>query len=121
MASDSLNELHTAELHQLDRVLESSVLHGSETLRKLLRYLIEQRFKHPGVVIKEQQIARELLGKGQDFDPRLDPTVRVQVGRLRTKLVEYYAAEGTDDDIVIEIPKGAFDATFRRRTARVAT
>jgi hypothetical protein len=118
MGPDSLNELHTAESRQLDRVLGGSVLHGSETLRKLLRYLVEQRLIHPGVAIKEQQIARELLGKGEEFDPRLDPTVRVQVGRLRTKLVEYYATEGMADDIVIEIPKGAYDATFRHRAPR---
>ena len=115
MGPDSLNAVQTAESNQLDRVLQSSVLHGSETLRKLLRYLVEQRLHHPGVVVKEPQIARELLGKGLSFDPQLDPTVRVQVGRLRTKLVEYYATEGTSDEIVIEIPKGAYDATFRRR------
>lgn len=117
MGPDSLNAVQTVESNQLDRVLQSSVLHGSETLRKLLRYLVEQRLHHPGVVVKEPQIAHELLGKGLSFDPQLDPTVRVQVGRLRTKLVEYYATEGTSDEIVIEIPKGAYDATFRRRTS----
>lgn len=119
MGPDSLNAVQTAESNQLDRVLQSSVLHGSETLRKLLRYLVEQRFNHLGVVVKEQQIAQQLLGKGQGFDPQLDPTVRVQVGRLRTKLVEYYAAEGSADEIVIEIPKGAYDVTFRHRSTRI--
>jgi hypothetical protein len=118
MGADGLSELHATELQQLHRALESSVLHGSETLRKLLRYLVEQRLKNPGAAIKEQQIARELLGKGLDFDPKLDPTVRVQVGRLRAKLVEYYATEGAADDIIIDIPKGAYHATFRRKTAQ---
>lgn len=118
MLPDSLNVAQTAESNQLDRVLQSAVLHGAETLRRLLRYLADQRFQHPGVVLKEQQIAQELLGKGLDFDPQLDPTVRVQVGRLRTKLVEYYAAEGSADDILIEIRKGGYDVTFRRRSSR---
>ena len=111
--------MYPAEFQQLDRVEDSSVLHGSETLRRLLHYLVEQHFEHPGGTIKEQQIARELLGKGADFDPRIDPTVRVQVGRLRSKLVEYYATEGTADDIIIEIPKGSYEATFRRRTPAI--
>ena len=115
MEPDSLNAVQSAESQQLDRVLQSSVLHGSETLRRLLRYLAGQSLHRPGVVVKEQQIAQELLGKGQNFDPQLDPTVRVQIGRLRTKLVEYYAAEGLTDDIVIEIPRGAYGVSFRHR------
>jgi hypothetical protein len=119
MGPDSLKAVQTAESHQLDRVLQSSVLHGSETLRKLLRFLADRHFNHPGVVVKEQQIAQQLLGKGLGFDPQQDPTVRVQVGRLRTKLVEYYAAEGSADEIIIEIPKGAYDITFRHRSPQV--
>src|SRR5260370_2484705 len=41
--------------------------------------------------------------------------VRVQAGRLRAKLSEYYSANGTDDSIVVELPKGTYVLAFHHR------
>jgi len=41
--------------------------------------------------------------------------VRVQAGRLRTKLAEYYASDGLEDPILVEIPKGTYALTFHPR------
>jgi len=41
--------------------------------------------------------------------------VRVQAGRLRAKLAEYYSANGTDDSIVVELPKGTYVLAFHHR------
>src|SRR5260370_7808136 len=41
--------------------------------------------------------------------------VRVQAGRLRTKLAEYYGSEGADDSILVEMPKGNYLLTFHQR------
>jgi hypothetical protein len=38
--------------------------------------------------------------------------VRVQAVKLRSKLTEYYSAEGRDDAVVISIPKGSYVAIF---------
>src|SRR5260370_30345113 len=38
--------------------------------------------------------------------------VRVQAGRLRTKLAEYYASEGAADSISVEMPKGTYVLSF---------
>jgi hypothetical protein len=38
--------------------------------------------------------------------------VRVQAGRLRTKLHEYYATEGKEDRILIDLPKGQYTPVF---------
>ena len=46
------------------------------------------------------------LGKPSSYDPRSDSTVRVQIGRLRQKLAEYYSVEGKTDTFLLEIPKG---------------
>ena len=62
--------------------------------------------ENPGVPIKEYQIATEVFWPGADFDPRLDSTVRVQTGRLRSKLNEYYSGQGSEDRLIVEIPKG---------------
>jgi hypothetical protein len=101
---------------QIDRLINSHSLRGSESLCKLLRYLAEHSLDHPGVSLKEYQIATEVLGRSVGFDPQSDSTVRVQAGRLRFKLAEYYAHEGPDDQIVVEVPKGAYALTFHVRT-----
>jgi hypothetical protein len=69
---------------------------------------------HPGVPLKEYQIATEVFGRQPDFDPQLDSMVRVQAGRLRTKLAEYYASEGAADPIWVEMPKGTYVLSFHK-------
>src|SRR3981081_2772018 len=101
---------------QVDKLINSHSLRGSESLCKLLRYLAEHSLDHPGVALKEYQIATEVLGRPPGFDPQSDSTVRVQAGRLRIKLGEYYAHEGLDDPILVEVPKGSYALTFQLRT-----
>src|SRR3974390_2578544 len=103
---------------QIDRLIKSHSLHTSESLCKLLRYLAEHSLDHPGVALKEYQIATEVLGRPAGFDPQSDSTVRVQAGRLRVKLAEYYGQEGADDLIVVELPKGSYALTFHLRGPR---
>ena len=101
---------------QIDRLIKSHSLSGSESLCKLLRYLAEHSLDHPGVALKEYQIATEVLGRSGGFDPQSDSAVRVQAGRLRMKLAEYYAHEGREDPIIVELPKGSYSLTFHERT-----
>ncbi len=102
---------------QIELLVHSSVLHGSESLCKLLRYLAKHALDHPGEPLKEYQIATEVYGRRPDFDPQLDSAIRVQAGRLRGKLADYYAAEGAHDPILVELPKGTYVLQFHRRTA----
>jgi len=104
---------------EIEKLINSHTLHGSESLCRLLRYLADQAVKHPGVSLKEYQIATEVFGRPADFDPHLDSLVRVQAGRLRSKIGEYYASEGADDPIVAELPKGTYALTFHPATAPV--
>jgi hypothetical protein len=104
-------------LEQIDRLVASHALHGSESLCKLLRYLAKHAADHPGAPIKEFQIATEVFGRSADFDPQLDSMVRVQAGRLRSKLTEYYNSDGLSDPIVVELPKGTYLLSFHHRNS----
>lgn len=104
-----------SKLGQIEKLTSSSVLHGSESLCNLLRFLTKQSLDHPGSTAKEYQIATEVFGRARDFDPRLDSTVRVQTGRLRSKLAEYYAGDGIGDHVVVEIPRGSYHVIFHYR------
>jgi hypothetical protein len=105
---------------QLDKLLASRTLHGSESLCRLLQYLANHSFEHQGASPKEYQIATEVFGRQNDFDPHLDSMVRVQAGRLRAKLAEYYASEGADDELILEMPKGSYALTFHQRPGGTA-
>jgi len=112
--------LENAQLQAaVDRLAASQALHGSESLRKLLRYLAKRAQDQPGIQVKEYQIATEVFGRQPNFDPQLDSFVRVQAGRLRAKLSEYYASEGTSDPVIIELPKGSYALAVHERTATV--
>jgi hypothetical protein len=104
---------------QIEKLLSSHALHGSESLCKLLRYLADQALEHPGASPKEYQIATEVFGRPNDFDPHLDSTVRVQAGRLRAKLAEYYASEGAEDQILVDFPRGTYALAFHERSQGV--
>jgi hypothetical protein len=101
---------------EIEKLVASHALHGSESLCKLLRYLGKHAMEHPGVPVKEYQIATEVFGRQADFDPQLDSMVRVQAGRLRTKLSEYYNTEGAADRLIVELPKGSYAVAFHERT-----
>src|SRR5438105_14599099 len=104
---------------EIEKLVASHALHGSESLCKLLRYLGKQALDHPGMPVKEYQIATEVFGRQADFDPQLDSMVRVQAGRLRTKLAEYYNTEGATDRVVVELPKGSYAVGFHERANSV--
>ncbi|HEY2974221.1 MAG TPA: hypothetical protein VGJ48_17025 [Pyrinomonadaceae bacterium] len=100
------------KIEQLERVLQSRTLQNSENLKAFLRFVVEKTVADEDVQLKEYTIATEVFGRRSDYDPRIDSVVRVQAGRLRTKLQEYYTAEGKNDQIVIDLPKGHYHPVF---------
>src|ERR1700727_2787345 len=101
---------------EVDNIIKSHSLRSSESLCRLLLYLAKQSIDHPDAQLKEYQIATEVYGRHSDFDPQADSIIRVQVGRLRVKLTEYYATEGAADPIVVKIPKGSYHLIFEARS-----
>ncbi len=100
---------------QLDRILASSAFSEAERAQKFLRFIVELALTSRNHEIKESVIAVEVLGRAPSFDPRADPIVRVEAGRLRSRLVSYYDSEGSGDAVVIDLPKGGYVPEFRER------
>ena len=106
---------------QLQRILESRTLRNSEVLKRLLDYLGSQAIEGQADDLKEYRVGIEAFGKPKDYDPKLDSSVRVQAGKLRQKLDEYYRTEGLDDSIMVELPKGHFRLEFQPRHVEAST
>jgi len=106
---------------EIEKLTNSHSLRGSESLCRMLRYLAEHSLTDQPSAVKEYQIATEVFGRAAHFDPQADSTVRVQAGRLRSKLAEYYASEGAEDPILVELPKGSYVLSFHQRAAETKT
>jgi len=100
---------------QADRILQSKVFRTSGVLRHLLAYLVERCLAGEGDSLKEYSIGIDALGKPESFDPRQESVVRMHTARLRQKLTEYYRTEGSEDPILLDLPKGGFKVTFEVR------
>ena len=100
---------------QIQRILRSKAFRTSEVQRNLLAYLAEKSIGGSADSLKEYTIGLDVFGKPASYDPRQESAVRMHVGRLRQKLAEYYRLEGTEDPVVVDLPKGGFKVVFEAR------
>src|SRR5690349_10924072 len=78
----------------------------------MLRYVVDKTLAGEGDQLKEYAVGVEVFERDEQYDPRVDSIVRVEAGRLRTKLDEYYNGEGASSPIRIGLPRGGYSATF---------
>jgi TolB-like protein len=101
---------------QLGRILASRFFANSSRLSRFLSFAAEHALSGNGDRLKEYVVGVEVFDRKSPYDPRIDPIVRVEARRLRSKLKSYYVSAGRDDRLVIEIPKGGYTPIFRVRT-----
>ncbi len=96
----------------LERILASQTFRRSERARSLLAYLVEREQAGDAERLKGYSIGVDVFGKDQKFDSSADAAVRVQAGRLRELLAQYYLEEGRADPVRISIPLGSYVPTY---------
>src|SRR5215467_5331728 len=84
---------------QLNRILASGIFASSQRLSKFLQFVVERSVADRGDEIKEYSLGVEVFERDANFDPRIDPIVRVQAAKIRSKLAEYYNGKGRDDSL----------------------
>lgn len=99
-------------LEALQRIVTSDPFAKSPRSRDFLAYVVTETVMGRGHKLKERTVARGALSRPDSFDARDDAGVRVQAGRVRTALDSYYAAEGAQCDIRIELPRGTYQPIF---------
>jgi eukaryotic-like serine/threonine-protein kinase len=98
---------------QLERLLASTALRYSERLSRFLKFVVEQALAGHADQLKESVLAIEIFDRHSSYDSRVDSVVRVEARRLREKLDKYYKADGLEDAVIIELPKGSYVPEFR--------
>jgi Tfp pilus assembly protein PilF len=96
--------LQESVIAQLERMLSRPPLASSPTLSRLLRFLVEETLAGRTADITEYNLGVRIFHRSADFNPRIDPIVRVQTHYLRAKLTQYYAGVGAQDPVLIELP-----------------
>ncbi len=109
--------IETGLIHnELLKIIDSRAI-KSDRHRKFLSYIVEETLAGRSNLIKAYSIATEVFKRGDDFDAAADPIVRVEAGRLRRALENYYLTDGKNDSLRIEIPKGGYLPEFRMTAA----
>lgn len=91
----------------------------AESLRRILIYLFERSQESGGPPVREQEIAIQALRRPADFDPKIDPIVRVSVASIRARLQQYFENEGRPEDLRLSMPKGQYRLQFEIAPPRV--
>ncbi|MBL4890505.1 MAG: hypothetical protein JKX91_01495 [Rhizobiaceae bacterium] len=102
----------SAILDSLDKILKHSAFASSQQLSSFLRYVVNQKLDGNEDRLKAYTIAVDALDRPENFNPQIDPIVRVLAGRLRHGLELYYEGEGARDAVKISIPKGSYRPHF---------
>lgn len=100
---------------QLDRILCAESFLRSPQLSRFLRFAVEKGLAGEKNQLKELTVALEVFDRPADFDPKLDPIVRVEAGRLRSKVREYFDTVGADDRLWVGLAKRGYRPVVRVR------
>ncbi len=96
----------------LDNILASELFLQSERQQRFLQYIVEQSLSGQADKINQYSIGIDVFDRDASFDPAIDSIVRVEAGRLRSKLREYYSLAGKLESIRIDVQKGSYNASF---------
>ncbi len=106
--------------NSLDQMLNSAVFKRASRMCRLMRYLVEQSLHGSRRDVSEYAIGLEVFDRDPStYYPGEDPVVRVQMGRLRDRLREYYANSTEQGNIHFSIPLGNYRILLKRSDKKV--
>ncbi len=98
---------------ELSRVLSCHEFRLSKRSQDFVRYVVEHTLSGREDMLKERTIGIEVFGRSTSYEPSDDATVRVKAGDVRKRLGLYYAEEGAQNPVRIELPPGTYVPEFR--------
>lgn len=106
---------HSAIRRQLEKITAHGLFARSDRMARFLRLALDRKLAGKEGELKEYLIGVEVFDRPDTYDPRVDPIVRVEARRLRTKLKTYYDTDGRHDPIVIHFATGSYAPEIRFR------
>lgn len=103
------------------RVASSITFEKSPRLRAFFVHVCHCALDNRPEAATEQQIGIRVYDRPPGYNPNEDNIVRSQARLLRMKLEHHFANEGSDEPVVITIPKGRYLPAFETRSEGTAT
>ena len=103
---------------QLLLIAQSPPFAGSPRLTEFLSYIVNQSLDGHGSDIRAKTIGIDLYGYGADDIEKKSTVVRVDAGRVRKKLKEYYSEYTSENELYIDLPKGSYAPVFTNTPER---
>jgi tetratricopeptide (TPR) repeat protein len=113
LPSDDLSISPDEVSAQIELILRSEGFKKSARLQDFLKYIVDETLQGRAADLKGVAIARAVFSVDDSFDPETNSIVRVEAGRLRQRLYEYYMEAGRSDPVLISIPKGSYEPRFK--------
>lgn len=101
------------------RISTSQTFSGSDRLIGFLEYVVEEEIADRGALVRAKTIAMDFYGYDSTEIEKRESVVRVDAGRLRRKLDEYYSHEGAGESLRFQLPKGQYRPVFEIAEADV--
>jgi adenylate cyclase len=96
----------------LENILGSQTFSDMPRLKRFLEYVVTETVEGRGHRLKGIVIACDVFDKTDPDEAQSTTIVRVEAGRLRRRLNEYYQNEGKDESFRIRMPKGGYVVIF---------
>ena len=101
----------------LERVVASPQMKRAARMREFLLFVGQRSLKDGCEQIPEQEIGSEVFGRPAEYDTSVDNIVRVNATDLRKRIEDYFATDGANEPLILEIPRGSYKPVFRRRAS----
>jgi hypothetical protein len=104
----------------VERIVTSKEFQRANRLRDFLVYVVDRKLADAPQETTETLIGHRVFGRPPMYNTGEDSIVRTEAHILRQRLDRYFAREGLDEPIVLEIPKGSYVPVFHRRDLPLA-
>ncbi|WP_446743415.1 hypothetical protein [Silvibacterium acidisoli] len=94
------------------RIAASESIGRSKLLADFLLYIVDRHIRDLTDEITEQQIGVLVFGRAEGYDSNEDNIVRSYARNLRKRIDEYFATEGREETLLLQIPRGGYTPIF---------
>jgi hypothetical protein len=114
-AGPYLGQAVTRELVEaaLADLLASPQFKGSQRSRQFLKYVVTCTLDGGSDRLRERVLGMDLFSRPVSYDPSEDSVVRVAASDVRKRLAQYYAEEGHQTGLRIDLPLGSYVPEFK--------
>lgn len=101
------------------RIAASNGFARSRLLSRFLLHVVRAALSETPEKLSEHQIGMAVFGRPRGYRTEDDNIVRNYARQLRRRLTDYFAEEGRDEPLLLEIPTGGYVPQFRTREEAV--